>query len=179
MAVLKFGLDSIREKLFLASRRQTTCVEDIAYSLLGIFNAAIPVIYGEGTRSVGRLLEHLLTNSGDITILAWTGTVNQYNSCLPTDLTAYHEVVPLHILPLTEIAQVDRIVTELRSYLLDLSKAKHHMISWSSFHHLPLLPVDYNFRELFHLLPKSSMYPDRTRRRNFASIARRRPYLVT
>ena len=124
MAVLKPGLDSVREKLFLASRRQTTYVEDIAYSLLGIFNVAIPVIYGEGTRSVGRLLEHLLTGSGDITILAWTGTSNQYNSCLPTDLTVYHEVMSPHIPPLMEIAQVDRIVTELRSYLPDLSEAK-------------------------------------------------------
>ncbi|KAF8445020.1 hypothetical protein L210DRAFT_3394323, partial [Boletus edulis BED1] len=71
LAVLRPGLDKVREKLSLASTRQTTLVEDIAYSLLGIFDAAIPVIYGEGTRAVGRLLEHILTGSRDVTILAW------------------------------------------------------------------------------------------------------------
>ena len=124
MAILKPGLDRVREKLFLASRRQTTHIEDIAYSLLGIFNVVIPVIYGEGTRSVGRLLEHLITGSGDITILAWTGTANQYNSCLPTDLTFYREIVPPHIPTLIKTAEVDRIVAKLRSSLPDLSAAK-------------------------------------------------------
>ena len=123
VAVLRPGLDRVREKLHLASRRQTTHVEDIAYSLLGIFNVAIPVVYGENYRAVGRLLEHVLTGSGDVTILAWTGTANDYNSCLPKDLTVYDEVVPLHIPLLMETTEVDRIVTELRSFLPSLSLA--------------------------------------------------------
>ena len=123
LAVLQPGLDRVREKLYLASMRQTTLMEDIAYSLLGIFDVAIPVIYGEGNRAVGRLLEHILTGSGDVTILAWTGTSNRYNSCLPMDLTVYNELVPPHIPPLMEMAEVDRIVTELRTSLPDLSLA--------------------------------------------------------
>ena len=121
-AVLRPGLDRVREKLSLASMRLTSLVEDKAYSLLGIFNVAIPVIYGEGTRSVGRLLEYVLTGSGDVTILAWTGTANDYNSCLPIDLTVYSEVVPRHIPPL-EAAEENRIVTELRSSLPDIPLA--------------------------------------------------------
>ena len=124
LAVLRPGLDRVREKLSLASRRQTSFVEDIAYSLLGIFDASIPVMYGEGTRAVGRLLEHILTGSGDVAILAWTGDPNRYNSCLPTDLTVYNEVVPPHIPPLIETAEVDRMVSELRSSLPDVSLAK-------------------------------------------------------
>ena len=123
LAILQPGLDRVREKLYLASTRQTTYVEDIAYSLLGIFNVAIPVIYGEGNRAVGRLLEHILTGSGDVTILAWTGTGNMYNSCLPMDLTVYDELVPSHIPPVMETAEVDRIVTELCSSLPDFSLA--------------------------------------------------------
>ena len=121
MAGLEPGLDRVREKLYLASRRETTHVEDIAYSLLGIFNVAIPVIYGEGNRAVGRLLEHILTGSGDVSILAWTGTANDYNSCLPTDLTVYNEVVPPHIPPLMETAELERIVAELCLSSADLS----------------------------------------------------------
>ena len=58
---LQPGLNGVREKLYLASTRKTTLVEDIAYSLLGIFNASILIIYGEGTRAVGRLLEQVLS----------------------------------------------------------------------------------------------------------------------
>ena len=122
VAVLHPGLDRVREKLYLASTRETTLVEDIAYSLLGILNASIPVIYGEGTRAVGRLLEYVLTGSGDATILAWTGTPNDYNSCLPLNLTVYKTVVPPHIPPM-ETAELDRTVTELHSSLPDVSLA--------------------------------------------------------
>ncbi|KAH0826748.1 hypothetical protein J3R83DRAFT_5157 [Lanmaoa asiatica] len=59
-AVLRPGLERVREKALLSFRRVTQqLVEDAAYSLLGIFNASIPVIYGEGNRAVGRLLEHV------------------------------------------------------------------------------------------------------------------------
>ena len=122
VAVLHPGLDRIREKLYLASMRKTTYVEDIAYSLLGILNASIPVMYGEGTRAVGRLLGYVLTGSGDTTILAWTGTANDYNSCFPVNLTVYNVLVPPHI-PRMETAELDRTVTELRSSLPDASLA--------------------------------------------------------
>ena len=122
VAVLQPGVDRIREKLYLASMRETTLVEDVAYSLLGILNASIPIMYGEGTRAVGRLLEYVLTGSGDATILAWTGTANDYNSCLPLNLTVYNPVVPPHI-PRMETAELDRTVAELRSSLPDASLA--------------------------------------------------------
>jgi len=41
----QFGVD---ERLSWAENRQTTCEEDEAYSLLGIFNVYMPLIYGEG-----------------------------------------------------------------------------------------------------------------------------------
>ena len=122
VAFLRPGLDGVREKLYLASTRETTRVEDIAYSLLGIFNASIPVIYGEGTRAVGRLLEYVLTGSGDAAILAWKGTANEYNSCLPADLAVYNPLVPPHI-PHMETTELDLLVTTLRSSLPDVSLA--------------------------------------------------------
>ena len=123
LAVLRPGLERVREKLLLASTRHTTLVEDIAYSLLGIFNVAIPVIYGEGDRSVGRLLEHILTGSGDVTILAWTGHAGSYNSCLPVDLTVYNQLVPPHVARLIETTEIDNMVRRLHSSLPDLSLA--------------------------------------------------------
>ncbi|KAF8546058.1 hypothetical protein OG21DRAFT_1427975, partial [Imleria badia] len=72
LMALRPGLTGVREKLLLASTRQTTLVEDAAYSLLGIFSVTgIPAIYGEGEGSLGRLLAHVLAGSGDVSILAW------------------------------------------------------------------------------------------------------------
>ncbi|KAG9309770.1 hypothetical protein JVU11DRAFT_10144 [Chiua virens] len=106
MAALCPGLDRVRQKLFLVSGRETSVMEDAAYSLLGIFNAAIPVIYGEGNRAIGRLLEHILTGSGDVTILAWTGPAGEYNTCLPPDLTVYSQLIPPQIPQSIEITEM-------------------------------------------------------------------------
>ena len=123
LATLRPGLDRAREKLFLASKRQSTREEDIAYSLFGIFNASIPVMYGEGNRAVGRLLEYVLAGSGDVTLLAWTGRAGDYNSCLPPDLTAYDRLVPPHIPQPIEAAEMDGIIMALRSSLPEPSAA--------------------------------------------------------
>jgi hypothetical protein len=46
------------ERMLWAGTRQTTREEDMAYSLLGIFDVYLPLIYGEGrANAVGRLQE--------------------------------------------------------------------------------------------------------------------------
>ncbi|KAF8135599.1 hypothetical protein EV363DRAFT_1321005 [Boletus edulis] len=98
LMVLSPGLSNIREKLRLASTRRTTWVEDAAYSLLGIFSVTgIPAIYGEGESSLGRLLAHVLTGSGDVSILAWTGESSSFNSCLPTHITVFNGPATSHL----------------------------------------------------------------------------------
>jgi len=115
------GLTMVREKLYLASRRQTTRKEDVAYSLFGIFNVVLPVIYGEGNQAVGRLLEHILTRSDNVTILAWTGISSSNHSYLPLDLTVYDQVVPPHVPQPIETAEIDSIIKALQSSLPDPS----------------------------------------------------------
>ena len=121
LATLQPGLEKAREKLYLASKRQTTREEDIAYSLFGIFNVAIPVIYGEGNQAIGRLLEYILTRSDDVTLLAWTGSSGTQHSYLPADLTVYNQIMPPHVPPPVETAEMDGIVTSLCSSMPDLS----------------------------------------------------------
>jgi Heterokaryon incompatibility protein (HET) len=48
---------SIEERYLWAKKRETTEEEDMAYSLLGIFNVFLPPIYGEGRLSAMRRLE--------------------------------------------------------------------------------------------------------------------------
>ena len=71
LANLKPGSAEVRRKLRLASKRQATRKEDVAYSLLGIFRVTIEAIYGddEAPRALGRLLGALLTQSADVNIL--------------------------------------------------------------------------------------------------------------
>jgi hypothetical protein len=97
LKALKPGIEGIREKLCLASRRETTLVEDAAYSLLGIFSISLPIVYGEGDQALGRLLAQLLTCSGDTSILAWTGRSGSFNSCLPTGITVFNNLPNLYI----------------------------------------------------------------------------------
>jgi hypothetical protein len=124
LMALRPGLTSIREKLCLASTRQTTLVEDAAYSLLGIFSVTgIPAIYGEGEGSLGRLLAHVLAGSGNVSILAWTGESGSYNSCLPARITVFKEPATSHLpLPIQD-AEMERIITASHSSSFDLDVA--------------------------------------------------------
>ena len=62
---------SVAQRMSWAARRQTTRVEDRAYSLLGIFGINIPTIYGEGELAFIRLQEEILRRIPDQTIFAW------------------------------------------------------------------------------------------------------------
>ncbi|KAF8433864.1 hypothetical protein L210DRAFT_3506827 [Boletus edulis BED1] len=118
------GLSSIREKLRLASTRRTTWVEDAAYSLLGIFSTiGIPAIYGEGEASLGHLLANVLTKSGDVGILAWTGESSRFNSCMPARITVFNGPVTSQVPPPIPDSEMERIITGLRAPSFDLDVA--------------------------------------------------------
>lgn len=62
----------IAERMSWAARRRTTREEDRAYSLMGIFNVHMPVLYGEGGQlAFKRLQEQIIQTSHDQTIFAW------------------------------------------------------------------------------------------------------------
>ncbi|KIJ19550.1 hypothetical protein PAXINDRAFT_69577, partial [Paxillus involutus ATCC 200175] len=65
------GYGRVYEKMVWASKRRTTRVEDIAYSLLGIFDVSMPIAYGEGMWAFHRLMEVLAQRSSDRGFFAW------------------------------------------------------------------------------------------------------------
>ena len=69
---------------------------------------------GTTTRS-GRLLQEVLTLSGDVTILAWTGKASDYNSCLPVKIGVYREPASPYIPSLIEDDKMDELIAELRT----------------------------------------------------------------
>lgn len=62
---------SIAQRMSWASRRTTTKEEDMAYCLLGIFDANMPLLYGEGPKAFQRLQEEIMKRLDDQSILAW------------------------------------------------------------------------------------------------------------
>ncbi|KIK18425.1 hypothetical protein PISMIDRAFT_684187 [Pisolithus microcarpus 441] len=102
----------VREKLRLASTRNATYEEDVAYSLIGIFKSDIRPHYGEGADSLGHLLEEIVTRSGDDTVLAWSGKSSSYNSCLPASISVYSRTP--YSPPLLEGEAMKKCITELR-----------------------------------------------------------------
>jgi hypothetical protein len=62
---------SVAQKMSWASQRVTTRPEDIAYSLLGIFDINMPMLYGEGEKAFLRLQEEIIKRSNDLSIFAW------------------------------------------------------------------------------------------------------------
>lgn len=45
--IKRVGMGDARSSFHWASSRRTSCSEDIAYSLFGLFNIHLPVLYGE------------------------------------------------------------------------------------------------------------------------------------
>lgn len=62
---------SVARRMSWAATRETTRVEDEAYSLLGIFGVHLSPIYGEGRNAFLRLQEEIIKTIPDQTIFVW------------------------------------------------------------------------------------------------------------
>ncbi|KAL8664743.1 MAG: hypothetical protein Q9168_007842 [Polycauliona sp. 1 TL-2023] len=80
---------SIAQRMSWASQRVTTRKEDIAYSLLGIFDVNMPMLYGEGEKAFIRLQEEIIRQSNDQSIFAWPIRTNDQFSLLATSPVAF------------------------------------------------------------------------------------------
>ena len=98
--VLERGADpkafSIAQRMSWASGRTTKKLEDIAYSLLGLFGVNMPLLYGEGERAFIRLQEEVMKQSADHSIFAWTSAERCYRGLLaksPASFRHSHKVI--------------------------------------------------------------------------------------
>ncbi|RTE84421.1 hypothetical protein BHE90_000968 [Fusarium euwallaceae] len=77
-----------------AAGRQTTREEDMAYSLLGIFDVNMPMLYGEGgQKAFKRLQEEIIKTSNDLSIFAFPNEAEEGklgSTRLYADLFAKH-----------------------------------------------------------------------------------------
>ncbi|KAK3191667.1 hypothetical protein K4F52_002482 [Lecanicillium sp. MT-2017a] len=62
----------VAQRISWIAGRQTTRVEDMAYSLLGILDINMPMLYGEGSKAFARLQEEIIRKYNDLSIFAWS-----------------------------------------------------------------------------------------------------------
>ena len=87
---------SVAQKLSWASERETTRIEDEAYSLLGLFDVNMPLLYGEGPKAFRRLQHEIIRSSDDHSIFAWTGPGTGVLAASPSDFRTSGNIVPLN-----------------------------------------------------------------------------------
>src|SRR5882762_2725170 len=63
----------IRMKLNWASDRTTTRVEDMAYSLMGIFDMQLTIMYGEGEKAFFRFQKEIMERCSEMGLFVWNG----------------------------------------------------------------------------------------------------------
>ncbi|KAH7141424.1 heterokaryon incompatibility protein-domain-containing protein [Dactylonectria estremocensis] len=92
-------------KLGWAARRETTRVEDAAYSLMGLFDVNMPLLYGEGRKSFMRLQQEIVKRFPDHSILLWRdflpwGKEGTFHGALATSTSQFRK--PPTIVPWRE-----------------------------------------------------------------------------
>ena len=166
---------SVAQRLSWASTRVTTRVEDLAYSLLGIFDINMPTLYGEGERALRRLQERIMQRIPDQSLFAW-GQVYLGPLILPRPDTATAKLRPL------------RHVCSPRFPQFLLSPTLHpfkgcstiRTITHGVFDHLQLeyTSSPYGIRTQFHLIPLSLFLPPDARRHSLPEMEHWRWYLA-
>ncbi|PIA91997.1 Vegetative incompatibility protein HET-E-1 [Cercospora beticola] len=73
---------SVAARLAWAAERKTAKIEDEAYSLMGLFDVNMPMIYGEGNKAFARLQEEIIKTYEDPSILAWQAWKEEQASML-------------------------------------------------------------------------------------------------
>ncbi|KIJ60077.1 hypothetical protein HYDPIDRAFT_99568, partial [Hydnomerulius pinastri MD-312] len=65
---------AVDQRMTWAAKRKTTRGEDVAYSLMGMFDVGLQIAYGEGAqRAFCRLIEAIMQANGNTSVLNWAG----------------------------------------------------------------------------------------------------------
>ncbi|KAK5121999.1 hypothetical protein LTR85_004571 [Meristemomyces frigidus] len=63
---------SVAQRMSWAAHRSTERVEDRAYSLMGLFDVSLPMIYGEREKAFLKLQQAIIENSDDESVFTWS-----------------------------------------------------------------------------------------------------------
>ncbi|KAK3361403.1 hypothetical protein B0T24DRAFT_684452 [Lasiosphaeria ovina] len=81
---------SVAVRMSWLGRRTTSKIKDMAYYMLGIFDANMPLIYGEGPKAFQRLQHEIIKFSDDHSIFCWNSSLgNPDGSIVALDPVAF------------------------------------------------------------------------------------------
>lgn len=118
---------NVARRMAWASKRTTTRLEDVAYSLIGLFGVKMAPQYGEGRAAFERLQRAIIRKERDETIFAWTGGSRKYTGLLarsPADFADCGDVIQL--LPLRYCSSV-RITNDNAIMCANLRSTELHI----------------------------------------------------
>ncbi|KAI9929363.1 hypothetical protein MW887_000831 [Aspergillus wentii] len=81
----------VAQRMAWAATRQTSRLEDRAYSLLGIFGINMPMLYGEGKMAFARLQEEIMKVYEDFTLFAWRSSDENHGELLAISPDAFKD----------------------------------------------------------------------------------------
>ena len=170
---------SVAAKMSWASQRETTREEDLAYSLLGLFEINMPLIYGEGNKAFFRLQSEIIRSSKDQSIFAWTldsqarpyTAALQETGMLAPRLSCFVEsgdIVPKHFQPFPQTPyQMTNHGLQIEFCCVEVSSEAPAAFLSQNFEELDLMREWKLFQHLIHELrmqsPGGSQAPNRSR----------------
>lgn len=148
---------SIAQRLSWASIRETTREEDMAYSLLGIFNINMPTLYGEGKSAFRRLQEEIMRRIPDQSIFAWSLDPRHPSSIIPLFPTDFN---PGQVFCIPDSLQTSLLAASPSCFdlacgnTLTTTAASHNIIRHIR---LEYMPSPYGIRTQFQMVPLSRL----------------------
>jgi len=85
---------NIRMKLNWASDRTTTRVVDMVYSLMGIFDVQLTIMYKEVEKAFFRFQKEIMERCSEMGLFIWNGQASRYNSMLAANLACFKSPIP-------------------------------------------------------------------------------------
>jgi len=127
--ILTYGLcgnrPCVAQIVSWAANRMTTRVEDRAYSLMGLLDVNMPMLYGEGKKAFRRLQLEIIRASNDQSIFAWDPSMekDQPGSILADDPSDFEDCGRMELMghdefiqSLKEEAELDSVGDRLGSF---------------------------------------------------------------
>lgn len=135
-------------RLAWAADRETTRLEDRAYSLLGLLEVNMPLLYGEGEKAFMRLQEEVIKSRDDDSLLAWGyGQAPKTQSKLHADT-----VLAQSPLDFKHCHSFQKLATDETSPDVPLTTAHSAMTNIGMQMAIPLRPIDSKNRILIAIL---------------------------
>ena len=120
-------------KLFWASGRKTTRIEDRAYCLLGLLDVNLPLMYGEGDKAFLRLQYEFVKNSSDESIFAWADPGMQWGGMFARSPSVFAESGNVYEASFAHLERKPYTMTN-RGLAMEISWGGHDPVHFSEFH---------------------------------------------